>query len=162
MVLKSEQNLREQGILFDLVNLQLVGSDGEQVVLIQDFKANGKGYDDALKNASQLNYNYTVVDSVITLDRNLDLSQLDKFRGQNLKLSLEIPYDKAFILDKSILPILRNTLNKNGYRSRDVNSRNFWVFNEDGLLCLTCKQNEEISEADSLSKTKFSDAFFMK
>ncbi|MDV7389999.1 hypothetical protein RZS08_01545, partial [Arthrospira platensis SPKY1] len=27
MVLKSEQNLREQGILYDLVNLQLVGTD---------------------------------------------------------------------------------------------------------------------------------------
>jgi phage shock protein PspC (stress-responsive transcriptional regulator) len=161
MVLKSEQNRGDQGV-FDLVNLQLVGTDGNQVVLIQDFKSKGKGYDDALNNASNVNYNYLVADSIVTFDRSLDLSQLNKFRGQNLKLTLEIPYDKVFVLDKSILPIIRNTLNKNGYRSRDVNSRNYWVFNEDGLFCLTCTQADELSEADSLSKAKFSDAFFLK
>jgi phage shock protein PspC (stress-responsive transcriptional regulator) len=161
MVLKSELNRGDQGV-FDLVNLQLVGTDGNQVVLIQDFKSKGRGYDDALNNASKVNYNYLVADSIVTFDRSLDLSQLDKFRGQNLKLTLEIPYDKVFVLDKSILPIIRNTLNKNGYRSRDVNSRNYWVFNEDGLFCLTCTQSDELSEADSLSKAKFSDAFFLK
>jgi phage shock protein PspC (stress-responsive transcriptional regulator) len=161
MVLKSEQTRGDQGV-FDLVNLQLVGTDGNQVVLIQDFKSKGRGYDDALNNASNVNYNYMVADSIVTFDRNLDLSQLDKFRGQNLKLTLEIPYDKVFVLDKSILPIIRNTLNKNGYRSRDVNSKNYWVFNEDGLFCLTCTQSNELSETDSLSKAKFSDAFFLK
>ena len=161
MVLKSEQNRGEQGI-FDLVNLQLVGTDADRVVLVQDFKSKGKGYEDALNNASLVKYNYVVTDSIVTFDRSLDLGQLNKFRGQNLNLTLEIPYDKAFVLDKSILPIIRNTLNKNGYRSRDVNSRNFWVFNEDGLFCLTCTQSDEFSEADSLSKIKFSDAFFLK
>ncbi|MFD2202447.1 PspC domain-containing protein [Shivajiella indica] len=161
VVLKSEQNQGDQGI-FDLVNLQLVGTDGKEMVLVQDFKSKGKGYEDALNNASKVTYNYIVADTIITFDRSLDLSQLDKFRGQNLSLTLEIPYDKAFVLDKSILPIIRNTLNKNGYKSRDVSSRNYWVFNEDGLLCLTCSQNDELSEADSLSKAKFTDAFFMK
>lgn len=161
LVLKSIPTQKDEGI-FDLVNLQLSGTDGKEVILVQDFKSRGKGYDDALKNASNIQYGYVLSDSIITFERSLNLSQLEKFRGQSLELTLEIPYDKPFVMDKSILPIIRNTINRAGYKTRDVSLRNYWVFNEDGLLCLNCGKGKKPSEADSISKAKFEGTFILK
>lgn len=161
MVLKSQAAQKDEGI-FDLVNLEINGIDGKEVVLVKDFKSKGKGYEDALKNASNIQYGYVVSDSIITFERSLDLSKLEKFRGQSLKLTLEVPFDKPFVMDKSILPIIRNTINKAGYKTRDVSTRNYWVFNEDGLLCLNCSNGKKLSKADSVSKTKFEGTFMLK
>ena len=162
MVLKSTATQKDEGIIFDLVNLQLTGTDAKEVMMVQDFKSRGKGYEDALKNASNIQYEYVVSDSVITFERSLDLSQLEKFRGQSLDLTLEIPYNKPFVMDKSILPIIRNTINRAGYKTRNVSLRNYWVFNEDGLLCLNCSNGKKPSEADSISKAKFEGTFILR
>jgi phage shock protein PspC (stress-responsive transcriptional regulator) len=160
MLLRSSPTIVDQW-LRNQVSIQLEGTDTAQPQLIQNFKARGKNYDDALKNAQALKYNYAVKDSVLTLERSVDLSQLDKFRGQSLKLLLEIPFDRPFVMDKSILPIIQNTIHRNGYKTRDVNSRNHWVFNEKGLLCLNCRDTGKTSSADSLSRAKFEGAYFM-
>lgn len=162
LVLKSESvNDGFSEGFFDIVNLQLEGVDSEDLVLIQDFKAKGRNRQDAINNAQLIGYDYTVLDTVVTFQRSIDLRKLETFRAQNLKLVLEIPYDRPFVLDKSILPIIRNTIYKNGYKTRDINSRNHWVFNEEGLLCLTCTVTSKLSPADSTSIAKFTDALFM-
>lgn len=160
MVLKSS-SIGNDEWLTNQISLQLDGTDAIQPILIQNFKSRGKNYDDAIKNAQNLSYGFTITDSVLTLDRSVDLSQLEKFRGQSLKLYLEIPYDKPFVMDKSLLPIIQNTNHRNGYKTRDVNSRNHWVFNEKGLLCLNCRDTGKTSTADSLSRAKFEGAYFM-
>jgi phage shock protein PspC (stress-responsive transcriptional regulator)/uncharacterized membrane protein len=160
MVLKSTALGVDQW-LSNQISVQLDGTDASQPILIQNFKSRGKNYEDAIQNAQNLQYSFTVQDSVLILDRSVDLSQLDKFRGQSLKLNLEIPFDRPFVMDKSLLPIIQNTIHRNGYKTRDVNSRNHWVFNENGLLCLTCRDTGKTSTADSLSKSKFEGAYFM-
>ncbi|WP_373521618.1 PspC domain-containing protein [Aquiflexum sp.] len=160
MVLKSTATGEDQW-LTNQISIQLDGTDATQPILIQNFKSRGKNYDDAIKNAQSLQYSFILTDSVLTLDRSVDLSQLDKFRGQSLKLNLEIPYDRPFVMDKSLLPIIQNTIHRNGYKTRDVNSRNHWVFNEKGLLCLNCRDTGKTSTSDSLSRAKFEGAYFM-
>lgn len=144
------------------VSLKIAGKDSGKTTLIQEFKARGKNYDDAIANAQAIPYSYTLVDSMLVLDRSVDLSSMGKFRVQELDLILEIPYDQVFVLDKSTIPIIRYTLGKNGYKIRDVNLQNYWVFNEDGLLCLNCRSEHKQSKSDSLSRVKFSGAYFMK
>jgi phage shock protein PspC (stress-responsive transcriptional regulator) len=161
LVLKSVSNNDIDG-LYDEVSLQLEGTDNPQPILVQDFKARGKSRTDALQSAESIQFDYTITDSVLTLNRSINLGSLDKFRVQELELVLEIPYDKPFVMDKSILPILENTIHKNGYKTRDVSSRNHWVFNENGLLCLTCNDANKKTAADSVSRAKFVDAYFMK
>lgn len=155
LVIKSEGYTSNRGI-YDMIQLQLTGTDGDDVVMVQDFKSKGRNHNDAVNNAKQIIYGYSVLDSILTMDRGINLESLDRYRGQKLKVTLEIPYDKPFIMDKSILPIIRNTLYRNGYRSRDVNSKNTWVFNEEGLLCLTCTASKKLTATDSLSLQKFS------
>ncbi len=160
LVISTEENTSKLTIR-QQVSLQINGKDSGSPTLIQEFKARGRDYEDALANAKAIPYNFTITDSLLVLDRSVDLSGLGKFRVQELDLILELPFDKIFVLDKSTLPIIKNTLTKNGYKIRDVNSRNHWVFNEDGLLCLTCRSEHKQSEADSLSRAKFSGAYFM-
>lgn len=161
LVLKSVSNNDIDG-LYDEVSLQLEGTDNPLPILVQDFKARGKSRTDAMQSAESIQYDYTISDSVLTLNRSINLGSLDKFRVQELDLVLEIPYDKPFVMDKSILPILENTIHKNGYKTRDVSSRNHWVFNENGMLCLTCNDANKKTEADSISRSKFADSYFMK
>jgi hypothetical protein len=161
MVLKSVENDNNDGI-FDEVRLQLDGTDAAEPILLQKFEARGKNKADALKSAESIQYSYKIEDSTITFERSIKLNELEKFRVQNLRLNLEMPYDRPFVMDKSIIPIIENTIHRNGYKTRDINSRNHWVFNENGLLCLTCNDAGKTTSADSLSRVKFEGAYFMK
>jgi phage shock protein PspC (stress-responsive transcriptional regulator) len=161
LVLKSMNN-DNNGNGFGLVSLTLEGYPGESVNLTQHFRSNGRNYDDAIKNASEVQYDFVMQDTLLTLNRSLELSSVAKFRGQSLSQNLQIPYDRPFVMDKSVLPILQGTIYSNGYKLKDVNSRNHWVFNEDGLLCLNCVNDHKNSERDSISRAAFNGSYFMK
>ncbi|TDQ15224.1 phage shock protein C (PspC) family protein [Algoriphagus boseongensis] len=167
--------------LFNKANLKIEGSADSVVVLVQEFSARGKTKAEAQENAKKLSYSYAVADSVITFEEGYDLSSLDVFRDQRINLTLKIPYDKPFIMERSLLEILRSTIYANGYRSSDVRPEAVWVFNQAGLICLTCpdrksensdwddweEENAKMdsltkANLDSLSKEKFKDSFFMK
>lgn len=166
---------------FNQVNLKLEGKADSLVTLKQEFFSRGRSKAEALANAQKLTYPYTVMDSVVTFEEGFDISSLDQFRDQKLNLTLQVPFDQPFIMERSLLEILRNTIYNNGYRSSDVSSNSVWVFNQAGLVCLTCVDgqsdssseiswDEEKEELDSLQKAKidsttrakFSDSYFMK
>ncbi|GAB2632004.1 PspC domain-containing protein [Belliella aquatica] len=161
LVIKTDTE-RGRAAFKEQISLEIKGVDVGSPTLIKEFRARGKNYNDAMLNAQSIPYEYSLTDSVLELSRAVDLSGINKFRVQELDLILELPYEQVFVMDKSILPIIRSTLTKNGYKIRDVNSDNHWVFNDDGLLCLTCRSEHKKSEADSLSRVKFSEAYFMK
>ena len=167
--------------LFNKVNLELIGSPDSVALLTHKFSARGRTKTEALENAKKLTYFYIMSDSVVTFEEGFDLSSLDVFRDQRIDLTLQIPYDRPFIMEKSLLEILRNTIYTNGYRSSDVRPEAVWVFNQAGLICLTCPGRKGDSESwdnweedypqldslqkekiDSTSRTKFSESYFMK
>jgi len=138
------------------ISLKLVGHDGDQVRLEQNFSSRGKNYDDARNNLREIEYAYEIQDSILLVDKNIRLTSWGKFRAQNLDQVLHIPYNKPFIIDKSVLSVLQHTLYRNGYKLKDVTSRNTWVFNDNGLLCLPCTGEHKQSEADQESREMFS------
>jgi phage shock protein PspC (stress-responsive transcriptional regulator)/outer membrane lipopolysaccharide assembly protein LptE/RlpB len=144
----------------DWISLKIDGTSSTQAQLITKLKANGKTTQEALATAKEISYTFEVQDSIIIFDRNISIT--NKFRGQEVQLLLEIPYNKPFVMDRSLLPILESTIHKNGYKTRDVDPTNFWVFNENGLLCLNCESDFKVSATDSLSRAKFEGAYFMK
>ncbi|QDH77836.1 PspC domain-containing protein [Echinicola soli] len=146
----------------ELVHIRLKGTADSTVLLEQDFKSQGSSRTDAIKNAKAIQYDYSLEDSVLTFSRTLEFANMAKFRGQNLNQTLHIPYNRPFVMDKSMISILKNTIYANGYKLKDVTKHNYWVFNKDGLLCLTCSDEHKQSQADSLSRVKFKDSFFLK
>lgn len=167
---------------FNEVNLKLEGTSDTLVTLREEYFSRGKTKAEAMERAQQIGYKYAVSDSVITFDEGYDLATIESFRDQKLNLILEIPFNRPFIMERSLLDILRNTLYRNGYQNDDVSENNVWTFNEVGLVCLTCRNdeaNENSDEAeeeliesdttkmsketiDSLTKAKFKEAYFMK
>ena len=167
--------------IFNKAGLKIEGTPDSTIVLTQEFSSRGRTKAEALENAQKLSYSFTVADSVITFEEGYDLSTLDAFRDQRLRLNLKIPYDRPFIMERSLLEILRSTIYSNGYKSSDVRPEAVWVFNQAGLICLTCpeKVDEETdwdtweeekaktdsltkATLDSLSREKFKESFFMK
>ncbi|WBL41696.1 PspC domain-containing protein [Algoriphagus halophytocola] len=133
---------------FNNVNLKLEGTADSLVTLREDFFSRGRTKAEAMNNAKMITYNYSILDSMVTFEEGYDISSLDVFRDQKLNLYLEIPYEKPFIMEQSLLAILRNTIYRNGYRSSDVSSNNVWAFNEKGLVCLTCREEIDMDEAE--------------
>ncbi|WP_425637989.1 PspC domain-containing protein [Algoriphagus yeomjeoni] len=140
---------------FNNVNLKIEGTADSTVTLREDFFARGKTKAEAMDNAKMITYNYTVLDSIVTFNEGYDISNLDKFRDQQLNLYLEVPYDKPFIMDRSLLEILSNTINRNGYRNNDLSQNTIWAFNEQGLVCLTCKKEKELDDNEESEGVNF-------
>ncbi len=170
---------------FNEVNLKLEGTTDTLVTLREEYFSRGKTKAEAMERAQKIGYTYVVSDSVISFEEGYDLATIQSFRDQKLNLILKIPIDKPFIMERSLLEILRNTISRNGYRSADVSENSVWTFNEAGLVCLTCptgdsKESDVISEEateelvekdttelsketiDSLTRAKFREAYFMK
>lgn len=140
---------------FNNVNLKLEGTSDSLVTLREDFFSRGKTKAEAMNNAKMIGYNYTVMDSIITFDEGYDISNLNAFRDQKLNLFLEIPYEKPFIMERSLLEILRNTIYRNGFRSNDVSQNTVWAFNQQGLVCLTCKEEVQLNEGENSEGVNF-------
>jgi len=132
---------------FNQVNLKLEGTADSLVVLREEFFSRGKTKAEAMQNAKMLDYRFTVLDSLVTFDEGFELNSMTSFHDQRVNLILEIPYGQPFIMERSLLEILRNTIYKNGYRSSDLSDTSVWTFDEKGLNCLTCEGKlEEIDE----------------
>jgi len=172
---------REEEEFYQDVVLKLEGTKDSIPSLNQEYFSRGQSKKQAQENIKKIAYSYSVKDSVITFERGFDLKTLGAFRDQKLNLTLAIPYDKPFIMDRSLLDILQNTIYKNGFENDDVRTEAVWVFNEAGLTCLTCPeikgerrdwdsfesekaQLDSITKVqkDSLSKAKLKDAYFLK
>ena len=172
---------REEEEFYQDVVLKLEGTKDSIPSLNQEYFSRGQSKKKAQENIKKIAYSYSVKDSVITFERGFDLKTLGAFRDQKLNLTLAIPYDKPFIMDRSLLDILQNTIYKNGFENDDVRTEAIWVFNEAGLTCLTCPeikgerrdwdsfesekaQLDSITKVqkDSLSKVKLKDAYFLK
>jgi phage shock protein PspC (stress-responsive transcriptional regulator) len=170
---------REEEEFYQDVVLKLEGTKDSIPSLNQEYFSRGQSKKQAQENIKKIAYSYSVKDSVITFERGFDLKTLGAFRDQKLNLTLAIPYDKPFIMDRSLLDILQNTIYKNGFENVDVRTEAVWVFNEAGLTCLTCPgikgerrdwdsfesekdQADSIAKVqkDSISKSKFKDAYF--
>lgn len=175
-------NNQEDEPTFNHVNLRIEGTADSTLTLKQEQFSRGRTKAEALSNAQKFRYSYAVMDSLVTFNEGFDISTVDQFRDQKVNLTLQVPYDRPFIMERSLLDILRNTIYANGYRNSDVSSSSVWVFNEGGLVCLTCPRNKGESEEwntwdeqkkqeldslqkaqlDSASRAKFDSAYFMK
>ncbi|GGZ35944.1 hypothetical protein GCM10007049_31530 [Echinicola pacifica] len=147
---------RETGLEeLDLVSLTLRGTEDSLITLSQHFESKGSSRKEANNNASSVGYEFELQDSVAIFPRTLSFGSMAKFRGQSVEQTMMIPYNKPFILEKSMISILKSTIYKNGYKLKDINSENTWVFNKNGLLCISCTSEHKSSEEDSLSRAKF-------
>lgn len=135
--LKGFENYNETDLWFE-------GHDGESVIAKMDFSSMGSSRRDALEHAKMIEYNIVQNDSVLTFDGGISLKEGGVFKFQELDITLFLPYDKPFIMDRSMRELLNyRAIERYGYRRSQVKDENTWIFTESGLECLTCEKHDD-------------------
>lgn len=119
------------------VNLELHGTNDKEVKLVEKFYSNGKNHKEANELAKQIQYNVVQQDSSLIFDSQFTLEQGVPFRLQKVDLGLYIPYGQTFKMDSGLEKIITNFYPSGDYEDDSIEG-NIWMFNQDGLKCLTC------------------------
>jgi phage shock protein PspC (stress-responsive transcriptional regulator) len=138
------ENLKAVG---DQVELTVRGYDGPQVKLVKTVESHGRDRQDAEVNALMLDHQVRQEANVLTLDGVATYKPNSIFRNQQMRLELYVPYGKAFIMKENLHRVLRHTLYPFGYDGGDLGDTVRWVFDENGLKCLSCQAKTETGAA---------------
>ncbi len=131
--------------------LMIRGYSDSLMSLEKEFEARGRNRKTAIEYAQMVSYDVSLDDSVLIFPPVYTFADEAKFRDQEVELTLYIPFQQAFMMDRELSQILRNTLYRDGFNVSDMKDNTF-MFTEEGLRCLTCQQRENLDDQfDSLS-----------
>lgn len=122
---------------FDAVDLRLRGHEDSIYQVFINIESRGSSRQAAKENAREVIYEVTQRGDDFYFDSDLTFTDEAEYRFQNIDVTFYIPYGKTFRMDQELEEILVNTLHLNGYRSYQMES-NDWVFDRDGIRCVTC------------------------
>lgn len=131
---------------YDVVDLRLRGHSDSTYLLALEFESRGSSRANAKQNAQAVSYGVEQRGEDIYFDSNLTFDHGTPFRFQTLDATFYIPYGKVFRMDEELGEIIINTLHLNGYRVYQMEG-NDWVYDENGLNCLTCDGDRENSNS---------------
>jgi len=81
------------------VNLSIEKSETGKAVILKDFKARGKNFEEALKNAQGIRYRLFQQDSILMFDKRAELSKNVPFRKQEVNVTLKVPVGTHIEID---------------------------------------------------------------
>lgn len=128
-------------VVCPVVRLNVEPSENDSVYLITNINSRGGSYEEAHRLASQINYHYRINDSVIVLPNYFVMNSAQKYRGQNVKLTLRVPQGKSVVFDKSLGWMLDDISNVSDTWDWDMLGHE-WKMTKDGLECLNCPKDE--------------------
>lgn len=135
---------------YHAVSLTLRGYDGNEIKLVQNFKAQGMTKLNAIENAQMVTYHVDAADSTITFDSNILFKEDAIFRAQRLDMTLYLPYHYPFLMNESASRFISQYIdheNLEGYT---------WEMTEKGLTCITCPKDEnDVSIEDQFGLSDF-------
>ncbi|MDF9798317.1 phage shock protein PspC (stress-responsive transcriptional regulator) [Catalinimonas alkaloidigena] len=139
--------------------LMLRGHEEGAFELEKEFEARGRNRKAAIEYAQMVAYEVEVEDSIISFPPVFTFSDDAKFRDQEVEVTLYVPYQYPFMIDRELSLILRNTLYRDGYSISDVRDNTF-MFTEQGLECISCEERENLDdEIDSIPPSGISGGF---
>ncbi|MEM1135522.1 MAG: head GIN domain-containing protein, partial [Bacteroidota bacterium] len=118
---------------------------------VQHFESRGKTRQYAIENAKNIVYQYNIENANLSFAPNFTLKNNTPYRGQQVDMKLYIPYNKEFTLSESLRDVLSDrSLKSEGYSFHNLGDRNVWIYNENGLNCLTCEEKKStLTNTDS-------------
>lgn len=125
---------------YNSVDLKIRGHEDSSVFLLEmDFDSRGYSRSNARENGEAVDYGVTQTGNTFTFDSEITFDDAP-FRFQEVAATFYVPYGKVFKMDYDLRKILRNTLWMHDYNSGDLGN-NEWVFEKNGLKCLTCEND---------------------
>jgi phage shock protein PspC (stress-responsive transcriptional regulator) len=144
--------IREAGLDdYHGASIHLKGYDGKEIKVVQEFSSQGTTRQAAIDNAKMIDYHYDVQDSVFTFDSNISFKENAKFHGQELEMTLYIPYDSPFVLTEDLS---RNRLLRE-YIDGDYSDGHTWRMTPRGLDCLSCPVADNDPETHTEAQEDF-------
>jgi phage shock protein PspC (stress-responsive transcriptional regulator) len=132
------------------VEFNIERSTDDSVRLTESIYSRGSTYSDALDLAKSIQYNYSLKDSTLLLQDVFSLQQ-KMWRGQRVRLILELPMNKKVRLDKSLTDIIEHIPNVQDIYDSENLVDHQWEMTNEGLKCLDCPENNSDKDNDSSS-----------
>lgn len=123
---------------YNSVELKIRGHADSTYLLAMEFDSRGYSRSNARENGEAVDYVISQEGDKIYFDSEITFGDAP-FRFQEVEATFYIPYGKVFTMDYDLRRILRNTLWIHDYSSSDLGD-NEWVFDKNGLVCLTCDE----------------------
>ena len=143
----------------DDVRLNLEGYEGTDLKLEQRFEASGRTKADAEANAKNIVYNIVQKDSILAFDQKIVLANNSRFRGQNLEMTLYVPYEKPFKISNDFYHSVyrHDWQNKNfDIDGDDIDKYTFVMKRDSGIVCRDCPKLSQ-DEREALNERDHSD-----
>ncbi|PLK42542.1 PspC domain-containing protein [Emticicia sp. TH156] len=128
------------------VSVELKGYEGTDLKLEQRFEAKGRTKADAEQNARNVLYEVKQRDSVLVFNEEMLLGEKARFRGQDLDMTLYIPYNKDFKLTRRFYyEVFSRWNNEFDVNDDDIDQYTFVMKRDSGMVCRDCPKlsNEE-------------------
>ena len=136
--------LNDVGENYDATDLRLQGYADSVYRLEKVYEARGRNTQQALENAQMIDYQVEVVDSVFTFPSTFQFKEEALFRGQELDITLYIPYGQPFMMDRELREILRTSVLYTNDLSISDMQDNVFMFTTNGLECISCEGRENL------------------
>lgn len=135
----------------EFTDLDLIASRDGEFSIKKRFHARGRNPRDAEMNAQDVSYDYRVDGSTITFDSELTFDDRAEFRFQEADITLYIPKNIPFKLERDMSLILHHFSYR--YSWFEI-YRNTWMFNDNGRLeCLSCEEPANNDRRSTRSNT---------
>jgi phage shock protein PspC (stress-responsive transcriptional regulator) len=131
------------------VTFDIEQSENNQFQLIVNKTASGTDRLEAQTRAKQISYNVNQDDSLIEFEPQFNIPKGDKWRSQEVTLTLKVPVGKVVYLSKSMEHIIFNIQNINNAIDYDMVNRR-WVMTRQGLACIDCDNLHRITMDDTV------------
>ncbi|MFC5409202.1 PspC domain-containing protein [Larkinella bovis] len=116
-------------------SIELEGIDGTAWKMLKRLEAQGPNRQAAQRNARSIIYNWAVKDSLIRFDNSYEIKSGSRFRGQDVDVTVYIPYERPFRMTEAFARHIRNEF---GNEELDRMKTSLWKFSKtDGLVSLT-------------------------
>jgi len=136
-------NTDKEWIYTNEIQLHLKTSENAHASLRVEKQANGQNYTTAKKFAEAINYKYSVTDNRIQLTDYLISPAKNKFRAQEVDLTLFIPQGQSIFIDKAVADLLAFGIDNDQNWYRYQLAGHYWKMGADKLLCLDCTPGTE-------------------
>jgi phage shock protein PspC (stress-responsive transcriptional regulator) len=138
---------RERKIYATEIFVNVKKSTSDEVYMTIQKESRGKSRYYANRNAENINYNYTVTNNEIVLDAFYISAYQNKWKEEDVKVTLYIPENITVYFDSSTKGFLSNVNNTTDTYDRDM-ARHYFLMTKEGLHSKELEELEEIEKED--------------
>lgn len=142
-----ESRIGKKRLYVDNVSLDVTMGSGDEFVLTKRYKARGKTRKAAADRAAMITYQEELNNESLFVNRFIEIAKPNKWRAQEVELTIEVPVGKTVFLDRSLRGVMYDIQNVTNTHDSHMMDR-YWTMTENGLECINCS---DISNVHSSS-----------